>query len=107
MENSILIQQINSLAAIQLPGQIDMEELHCKLSDHVNQLIAIDFQGLLFLLYKIDVDERKLKIHLSANATNDAGNIIATLIIERVIQREQSRKQFTNKPAADDQEEKW
>ena len=107
MDNSILIAQINSITALQLPEQIDVEELHGKLSIHINELIKNNFQGLLFLLYKIDVEEKKLKTHLSANANNDAGNIIATLIIERVIQREQSKKQFSNKPAADDNEEKW
>ena len=107
MENNILIQKINTIMAITLPEQIDVDEVHRKLSTHINQLIKHDFQGLLFLLYKIDVDENKLKTHLAANAQNDAGNIIATLIIERIIQRETSKKQFSNNPPGDDNEEKW
>ena len=107
MENNTLIQQINSLMAITLPEQIDVDQLHQKLSAHINQLIKNDFQGLLFLLYKIDVDENKLKAQLATYPQEDSGNIIATLIIERIIQREQFKKQFGNKPPADDNEEKW
>jgi putative ubiquitin-RnfH superfamily antitoxin RatB of RatAB toxin-antitoxin module len=107
MENSTLIQQINNIMAITLPEQIAFDQLQVQLAAHINELIKNDFQGLLFLLYKIDVDEKKLKAHLSANAQEASGNIIAGLIIERIIQREQSKKQFSNKPAADDTEEKW
>jgi hypothetical protein len=107
MENSTLIQQLNSIMAVALPEQMDAQQLHQKLSAHINQLIKNDFQGLLFLLYKIDVDENKVTTHLSAHTQEDAGNILASLVIERIIQREQSKKQFSNKRAADDTEEKW
>jgi len=107
MENSLLIQQINSIMALALPEQIAFDQLHTQLAAHINELIKNDFQGLLFLLYKIDVDENKLKAHLSANAQENAGNIIASLIIERIVQREASKKEFSNKPPTDDNEEKW
>jgi hypothetical protein len=60
------------------------------------------------LLYKIDVNEDKLKLHfLIDNPNDDAGNVIAALIIERFQQKANAKKQFTPKSTADDNEEKW
>ena len=107
MVNTKLIQDINTTMAIELPEKISAEDLHIQLSAHVNQLIKNNFETLVTLLYKIDVDEDKLKLHLIDNPNEDAGNVIASLIIERLLQKATFKKQFTQKPSATDNEEKW
>jgi hypothetical protein len=58
------------------------------------------------LLYRIDVSEKNLKELLAKNPKQDAGDIIAMLIIERQLQKIKSRQQF--KTDADfEGEEKW
>jgi hypothetical protein len=78
------------------------------LVDKVNDLLQHDFQKLVFLLYRIDIDENKLKGLLNQQTGEDAAVIITDLIIERQIQKIRSREQF--RPKGDDiidDEEKW
>jgi hypothetical protein len=62
--------------------------------NHINELINHDFKYLLFLLYRIDVSEERVKTLLQANAGENAAAIIADLIIERQKQKILSRQQF-------------
>lgn len=71
----------------------------------INQLIVHDFNALVQLLYRIDVDERKLKKVLSNNIERDAASVIADLIIERQIQKTKSRKTFHRDNTSE--EEPW
>ena len=50
--------------------------------DKINYLINHDFDQLIQLLYRIDVDETKLKTALR-NTQRDAAEVIAEMIIER------------------------
>jgi len=70
------------------------EFLKAKVSAYINDLIRNDFQKLLRILYKIDVDEEKLKKILKEDTERDAGEIIADLILEREKQKIETRKQF-------------
>lgn len=107
IENTALIQDINTTLAITLPEKLLFAELQGRLADHINQLIKENFESLVALLYKIDVDEDKLKLHLIDNPNEDAGKVIAQLIIERLQQKAAFKKQSANKPSAADNEEKW
>ena len=105
--NTDLIFELNNSLAMELPEKISFEEVRDKLSIHVNELIKNNFETLVALLYKIDIDEEKLKYHLIDHPNEDAGNVIASLIIERLSQKATFRKQFINKPSSSDNEEKW
>lgn len=107
MENVELIQLLNKELAIDFVEQMSYSELHTRLADYINQLIKNDFDKLIAYLYRIDVNEEKLKSLLQQKPDEDAGNIIATLIIERQQQKINTRKLF-NKPGNNfDKEEKW
>jgi hypothetical protein len=73
----------------------------------INDMINTNFERLISLLYRIDVNEEKLKSLLRQNESEDAGRIIATLIINRQLDKIRSRKE--NKTAPDDipEDEKW
>ena len=77
-----------------------------ELSNEINQLIVHDFTALVQILYRLDVSEAKLKMVLSENPKEDAGRLIAALIIERLKKREEVRKQF---PAQENipEEDRW
>ena len=107
MEQEEIIQAINTDLAIALPIQINAAELMHQLSAYINHLINTDFEKLVALLYRIDVHEEKLKHFLIDHPNEDAGKIIAALIIERTQQKINFRKQFTGKFFPDDDEEKW
>jgi hypothetical protein len=91
----------------ELPATIESEhEAQQLMAVAINLLILNDFQKLIQLLYRTDVSEMKLKQILKDNPHTDAGKIIASLVIERQLQRIQSKKDF-KAPPADSTEEKW
>lgn len=92
-----LIQIINKQIDTNLTDDISNHELIQKLTAFINDLILNDFQRLITILYRVDVDEKKLKRILKENTGTDAGEIIATLIIEREIEKIETRKQFGGK----------
>lgn len=73
---------------------IPVQELQQRLTLFINDLIQHDFQRLVAILYKVDVDENKLKNILKAEAGKDAAGVIARLIIEREKQKILTRKQY-------------
>ncbi|MEP7107680.1 MAG: hypothetical protein ABI760_06845 [Ferruginibacter sp.] len=107
MKNSELVKEINKNMAIVLPDEISPDELEIQLGSCINQLIQTDFQKLLILLYRIDISEPKLKQLLIQHPDEDAGKIIAALIIERQLQKIESRRQHSQPDDNLTDEEKW
>lgn len=62
----------------------------------VDQLIQSDFNKLINILYRIDVDEQKLKDALFENPSPPP-ETIADMMIERQLQKVRFREQFKNK----------
>lgn len=87
---------------IQQWEQLSPEELVA----FMNKLITDDFAGLINLLYRLDISESKLKLLLTDNPGEDAGKLIATLIIERQQQKIKTREQFRREENIPD-EDKW
>jgi len=77
------------------------------LAESINELIQNDFQKLISILYRLDINEEKLKHLLKENTQSDAGLIITDLIIERQIQKIKSRQQFSRRDNEIDENERW
>ena len=107
MENAELIRLLNKELALQYKENISYAELHSQLASGINNLIKNDFDRLITYLYRIDVNEQKLKLLLQQHPEEDAGNIIATLIIERQQQKIKTRELFSQRDNNFDEEEKW
>jgi hypothetical protein len=107
MENAELIQLLNNELPVEIATERSYEEIYTQLSAYINNLIKTDFDKLIAYLYRIDVNEQKLKSLLQQNPDEDAGNIIATLIIERQEQKIKTRQQFSQRKSNFDEEEKW
>ena len=101
-----LIPVLSKTIGIDLPDQISMEGLNEKIADQVNGLIQNDFERLVIILYRIDINESRLKLLLKENQDVDAGRIIADLIIERQLQKLKSRKEHRKDENISD-DEKW
>lgn len=95
-----LVLQANEIAALQ------NAQLHQQLSAYINHLINNDFAALVQLLYRIDVSEAKLKLLFAENKNEDAGDIIASLVIQRQLQKIETRKMFQQENG-NGGEEKW
>ena len=94
--------------SFQLPGSVEeMQDAENFLADKMNQLIRNDFNHLVQVLYRIDVNETNLKQVLKDNPNEDAGKIIARLIIERQQQKMISRNSFKKADENISEDEKW
>jgi hypothetical protein len=77
-----------------------------ELSYLINQLLVHDFSLLVHLLYKADINEKKLKELLSDNKQTDAALIISELLLQRQEEKLRSRKMFRSSDDFDEAE-KW
>ena len=91
-----MIRSLNKELALSLPDKAGYDELHKLLAEYINDLIKNDFEKLISYLYRIDVNEAKLKSLLLQQQQEDTGNIIATLIIERQVQKIKNRQHSDN-----------
>jgi hypothetical protein len=76
------------------------------LEQAINELIKNDFSKLVQILYRIDVSEAKLKYILNAHPNEDAGKLIAKVILERLATTKKTRESFNSQPRIDDTEER-
>lgn len=85
---------------------LEKEDLRSQLVFYINHLLLNDFNQLVQLLYRVDVDEEKLKTLLHENSGTDASVIIADLLISR-----QEEKHLNNRTSStsDDipDEDRW
>ncbi len=78
-----------------------------QLAPLINEYIQKDFEKLVQLLYRIDVDENKLKQALQENSGTDASHIIAGMVVERQLQKLKSRQMFRTGQPPVSEEDKW
>ncbi|HEY4062439.1 MAG TPA: hypothetical protein VGM30_11085 [Puia sp.] len=113
MEPTELIQDLNRVYALELTDHLTLDQLETLLAEKIDLMIRKDFSALVQLLYRIDVNETKLR-HLLADAdpatgtAADAGRIIARSILERQWQKIETRRQYsTRKGDNETNEERW
>jgi hypothetical protein len=94
------------ISAINLIDENPTTKIREELIHLINELINKDFYALIQLLYRIDVSENKIRLYLNENSVNDSAPVLADLIIERQIEKIESRKKFTQKNKIED-DEKW
>ena len=104
------IELVNSLIKewpVQLSPNSTSEALRLELAAQINKLILEDFEKLVFLLYRIDVDEARMRALLANKKDSDAGLLLADLIIERQLQKIKSRHDYSGRDQEISSEEKW
>jgi hypothetical protein len=77
-----------------------------QLVEAVNDLLVNDFNGLVQILYRLDVDENKIRASLAGNAGTDAAELIAGLLLERQLQKLAFRK-LVKVEVPEDEGERW
>jgi hypothetical protein len=103
--NIFFVQQQLSAEFNILPVS-DYEEWMRQLAVAVNQLIQTDFTRLVNVLYRLDVSEARLKLLLKEQAGINAGELIAALIVERQLEKINTRNRFRSSNDIPD-DEKW
>ena len=99
-------EQIIQLINPDLSPEVSITVFMDKLEAYINYLIQNNFQKLISILYKIDINENKLRELLQRDKDKNAGEIIARLIIERQLKKIDTPKNFIHKDEIAG-EEKW
>ena len=73
---------------------------------YINYLLVYDFNKLIQILYRVDVNEQKLKDLLLANPQIDAATIIAGLLILRQEEKIRVKEAYKSNTEIPD-EDKW
>jgi hypothetical protein len=105
-EDNIPLVQEQLSEDFNLPVTKDKQQLAKALAEGINQLIQTDFTRLINILYRIDISEKILKDTLEQQADEDAGLLIARMIIERQLQKQRMRVQFKKTDNIPD-DDKW
>jgi len=108
MDSTSLIPEVqkNLTELFQLKLHRDKTDFINHLALEINALILHDFNTLVSILYRIDINESELRKMLQQYAHVDAGYIIAQLIIDRELQKAELRRKYKRE---DDiaEEDKW
>ena len=88
-----------------LPAE-KLASLKTQLAAYLNELVLHDFRALVQLLYRVDVPEKKVKAVLKENPNEDAGNLLADLLINRQLEKQATRNSFRSQADAPE-EERW
>lgn len=105
MEQEELFHSTATALGIAVPDRSQLTKQ--LITDRINELLQSDFTGLVNLLYRLDIDEERLRVMLDQHAGTDAAEIITGLLLERQWQRLQSRRQFSRGDQDIDENEKW
>jgi len=106
-EDIALSELIQREMDLEIPATLSMDEIKEILMLHIAHLIDHDFEKLVFILYRVDVNETKMRALLEQQQGKDAAGLIADLIIERQLQKIKTRQEFTNRDKNIDEDEKW
>jgi hypothetical protein len=99
--NNFIQEQIEKEAGIAL-----QENWQTSFQEYINHLINNDFEKLVFLLYRIDVSEQKIKTLLENTSALNAGELITEAIIERIEEKKVAREKY-KQIGEISEEEKW
>lgn len=104
MTNQNIILQISNTSD---EIMIKDKKIFIELSAYINELILHNFEKLVSLLYRLDINENKIKWMLSETPAANASDTIAALIIERQLQKIKSRKENSRDINDISDDEKW
>ena len=71
------------------------KELRGILIRRIEELMARDLEKLMWILYRIDVSEKKVREALEIHSSMDYAQALADLIIERQVEKAKSRAQYS------------
>jgi tRNA U34 5-carboxymethylaminomethyl modifying enzyme MnmG/GidA len=100
-------RQVKQLTQLPLNEASSYEAFQQQLVKSIHEMIEHNFQQLVQILYRIDVDEKKLKSTLQTHPQQLAGELIADLIIQRIQQTFITREQYKTAKHNEENEEKW
>ncbi len=95
------VSEVATLGALDVDAALlapaNKADAHRALREMIAFLIDHNFEKLLWILYRIDVDEMQAKQLLSKHLPEEAPGLLATLILTREQQKQAAKEAFNNK----------
>ncbi len=109
--HSFLMEPFLNDIVIRLEQEISTNEMVLfkkDLSEKINDLLINSFASLVQILYRIDIDESQLKAELLQRKEEQASDVIADIMIQRIQNTIATKKQFKqNNSSIIDDSLKW
>lgn len=102
-----LAKEIDPQLSFPAKNIISYQQILEWLAAYIRPLLDKDFNQLINILYRIDVPEQKVADMLNTHPDKDAGYMIASLILERTLQKIRTRQQFSSRDKNIPDEDKW
>ncbi|MHA6249406.1 hypothetical protein ACXYMU_15800 [Pontibacter sp. CAU 1760] len=90
-----VVNHLQKVLRVENLASRDLEALHYKVAHVVQRLLENDFNRLLHILYRIDVEERKVKEAMLAEEPEIVADRITRLILKRELQRAEIRFRYS------------
>ncbi len=81
------------------------EELQFRLSLFIEDLLNTNFEKLCNMIYRHDVEERKFNSALQSDSVQQQAEMIARLVIDRELQKAETRKSYSKDKCEKDNRE--
>jgi hypothetical protein len=104
--NEQLRKELELVTGQPLPPATAGQLLREQLGAWLNELIVYNQHKLIYVLYRVDLSEARIKKLLQQQHEN-AGLLMADLIIERQLQKIKLRQQFRQEDSNIPEEDKW
>ena len=104
--NEQLRRELEDITGKSLLPESSSQLFREQLGNYLNYLIVHDQHKLIFILYRVDLSEHRIKLLLHEHPDN-AGLLMADLIIERQLQKIISRRQFRQERNDIPDEDRW
>ena len=92
---------------IVVPETASLNEFKSALAEQIRRYIESDLERLIYILYRVDVNETKLRSILKESADQDAAGLIADMIVERQFEKIKSRKEYGRQDNPIDDNDRW
>lgn len=102
-----LQQEAERQCGLRLPDLSGTADLRQMLAAHIRRLLAEDFHQLVFMLYRIDIPEQRLRDLLQEKPEEEAAVLICSLILERLSQKMKTREQYRKQGEDTTDPERW
>ncbi len=103
MSYQLLQIDIEKETGLQTSVAVNQDQLLQLLTSHIQSLINNNTERLIFILYRIDINEQLIKKLIALNADN-AAETIAIAILKRQLEKIEIRKLYTNFNVTTDEE---
>lgn len=77
---------------------ISLEDLHYILTQRIGELLDKNIEKLVYILYRIDVNQRKTDEIFNNPSKEEIASLMADAVIERQLQKVHTRNKFRNNP---------